>query len=568
MKKYLFAIITFLFVINANAQFYINHFSLEGQGQDPTVFDYDLLPNGNTIVTAIVDTTAIFNPNNMTLYQESVVKNPGSIVTCISPSNTVLWTKKWLPENYMNDFMYIYQTIHDAAGNIYLGARYVGKVDIDPGTAIQYFQPKSTNSGEACIIKLDSNGQFIWAKKIGDTTGYNTIYINQMQWLPNGNISLIGNFNGMLDFDPSTNINTLNTGSPYTRHGYSLELDAAGNFIQVKQLSGNYASLQYMYTDNASNHYVIYYYDDTVNVSFSASNNLKIATANFGNYGFAKFDANYNLMWDKNIDTNIYPTCITPIDNNVFYLMSNYSATATLNNGIITQAIGASDICIDKWKAAGNVAWTKTIAGKGENTGLDLQLINSCLYLIHLNKDSTNFTSGYPSAIYTNNTNMAFSALDTALQHISTAVFYSDSANNTWTSKLLLNGNQSLIKMYVKGPIDLDPTPSAQTFTPAFGNNNPAVFVRVNIANPSAINNCKAVNNLEIYPNPANQQISIHLQENDYQISIVNAWGQKVFEKQYKANNTEIDVRHLPPGLYQILLFADKYKANTSFLKQ
>ena len=166
MKKYLFAIITFLFVINANAQFYINHFSLEGQGQDPTVFDYDLLPNGNTIVTAIVDTTAIFNPNNVTLYQESVVKNPGSIVTCISPSNTVLWTKKWLPENYMNDFMYIYQTIHDAAGNIYLGARYVGKVDIDPGTAIQYFQPKSTNSGEACIIKLDSNGQFIWAKKI------------------------------------------------------------------------------------------------------------------------------------------------------------------------------------------------------------------------------------------------------------------------------------------------------------------------------------------------------------------------------------------------------------------
>ena len=63
--------------------------------------------------------------------------------------------------------------------------------------------------------------------------------------------------------------------------------------------------------------------------------------------------------------------------------------------------------------------------------------------------------------------------------------------------------------MYVKGPIDLDPTPSAQTFTPAFGNNNPAVFVRVNIANPSAINNCKAVNKLEIYPNPANQQISI-----------------------------------------------------------
>ena len=73
---------------------------------------------------------------------------------------------------------------------------------------------------------------------------------------------------------------------------------------------------------------------------------------------------------------------------------------------------------------------------------------------------------------------------------------------------------------------------------------------------------------MEIYPNPANQQISIHLQENDYQISIVNAWGQKVFDKQYKANNTEIDVRHLPPGLYQILLFTDKYKANTSLLKQ
>ena len=115
MKQLLLATALLFSGITLQAQTYLSHFSLEGQAQDPFVNKYDMLPNGNTIVTAIVDTNVNFYPGNNVIYQETGVRNPGSIVTCISPSNTVLWTKKWIPENYLNDFMYIYHTLHDGS---------------------------------------------------------------------------------------------------------------------------------------------------------------------------------------------------------------------------------------------------------------------------------------------------------------------------------------------------------------------------------------------------------------------------------------------------------------------
>jgi hypothetical protein len=568
MKHFLFLFTLCCLFSTSYSQSYLSHFSLEGQAQDPTVSKYDILPNGNIIVTAIVDTNAVFFPGNNTIYQETGVKNPGSIVTCISPNNTVLWTKKWIPENYLNDFMYIYNTIHDAAGNIYLGARYVGKFDVDPGAAVNYFQPDSLNSAEACIIKLDANGQFLWAKKIGDTTGVNSIYIQDMKWLPNGHLSLIGDFNGTLDFDPGVNSVVLNSGSPYTRHGYIAEYDASGNFIDVKQLKGDWCSVFSMYTDSNNLHYVMYYYDDTLNLSFNTTTNQKIATGEYGNRGLAKFDANYNLLWNKDLDTNLFVRSIVPVNSSSFYVMSNFYGTTTLNNGLNTSSVGFSDIAVDKWDQNGNVQWTKVVNGAGANEGLDLKMFDNHLYLLYTNEDSTHFSTGIPSAIHSDNINMALSLFDNSFQHISTATFDSDSSNYTFNSELLFDGSQALFKMYITGQTEVDPTPLSQLVSPAYGNNNPAVMVRLNATTLTSVNSLSSVAPLHIYPNPTHDALTVDSQERDYTVSVCNFLGQELIKRNYKSTNRSIDVHHLSDGIYTISLISNGKLLSTTFEKK
>ncbi|HPI54940.1 MAG TPA: T9SS type A sorting domain-containing protein, partial [Chitinophagaceae bacterium] len=414
---------------------------------------------------------------------------------------------------------------------------------------------------------LDGNGQFLWAKKIGDTTGVNSIYIQDMKWLPNGHLSLIGDFNGTLDFDPGVNSVVLNSGSSYTRHGYIAEYDASGNFIDVKQLKGDWCSVFSMYTDSNNLHYVMYYYDDTLNLSFNTTTNQKIATGQYGNRGFAKFDANYNLLWNKDLDTNLFVRSIVPVNSSSFYVMSNFYGATTLNNGLNTSSVGFSDIAVDKWDQNGNVQWTKVVNGAGANEGLDLKMFDNHLYLLYISEDSTHFSTGIPSAIHSDNINMALSLFDNSFQHVSTATFDSDSSNYTFSSELLFDGSQALFKMYITGQTDVDPTPLNQLVSPAYGNNNPAVMVRLNAATLSSVPYVASLSQLKIYPNPTHNVLTVDAQESDYSVAVYNFLGQEVLTKIFKATNQTIDVQQLPIGLYTILLSSKERTSSATFEK-
>ena len=69
-----------------------------------------------------------------------------------------------------------------------------------------------------------------------------------------------------------------------------------------------------------------------------------------------------------------------------------------------------------------------------------------------------------------------------------------------------------------------------------------------------------AEQNVGIYPNPANEKITIEAQ-NIETVSIMNVMGQTVYETSVNDDNMVIDVNDFPAGIYMIHVVTDEYEA-------
>ena len=68
-----------------------------------------------------------------------------------------------------------------------------------------------------------------------------------------------------------------------------------------------------------------------------------------------------------------------------------------------------------------------------------------------------------------------------------------------------------------------------------------------------------AEQNIGIYPNPANEKITINAQ-NIETVSIFNVMGQRVYETSVNTDNIVVDVNELPAGIYMIHVVTDEYE--------
>jgi hypothetical protein len=116
----------------------------------------------------------------------------------------------------------------DASGNIFTTGYFTGTVDFDPGSSA--FNLTSNGSDNLFISKLDSNGNFVFVKTI------EAISINFFTTLDaNGNLYTIGNFAGMVDFDPGPGTAYLTS---LGNDMFILKLDHSGNFVWAKAMGG------------------------------------------------------------------------------------------------------------------------------------------------------------------------------------------------------------------------------------------------------------------------------------------------------------------------------------------
>lgn len=134
----------------------------------------------------------------------------------------------------------------DASGNVITGGHFIERGDFDPGTATYYITPAATF--DVYISKLDSNGNFVWAKSFPGLGGET---LDAMDMDANGNIYLCVSFSSSFDADPGLAATMMNTTSP-TGARAIIKLDSNGNFVWAVQFGEGTAGFMICHSIAAS----------------------------------------------------------------------------------------------------------------------------------------------------------------------------------------------------------------------------------------------------------------------------------------------------------------------------
>ena len=201
-------------------------------GAAGTALDID--PNGNVIVCGSFNHTVDFDPGPNTFNLTST-GNFEAFITKLNSNGDFIWAKK------LGNFNTVYGNINlndvkcDTSGNIYSTGDFSGNCDFDPGAGT--YNLVAGGPGDGFVSKLDANGNFVWAKKIGSSAINNEmIQPHGIDIDGNNNIYTTGYYLGTQDFDPGSGVYNLPTEGSF--NAFLLKLDAQGNFIWARHLNG------------------------------------------------------------------------------------------------------------------------------------------------------------------------------------------------------------------------------------------------------------------------------------------------------------------------------------------
>ncbi len=274
----------------------------------------------------------------------------------------------------------------DTQGNIVLTGSFYGTTDFDPGISVYNLTcyGQAVNS-DVYICKLNSNGDFIWAKQIGGT-GYD--FGNDITFDSSDNLFITGQFSGLCDFD--TGVNTFNLSAIGGSDVFILKLNSSGDFIWVKQIGSSMNdSGKSINVDNSGEIYVSGFFSDVISLNLSSGN---ISLNPFGGTDvfIAKVNSLGDVSWVKQIGGNNSETTMASAvdyDGNL-YCAGIFKDLVDFNPGspiFNLQSEGNYDIFLTKFSPAGDFNWAVKMGGVNEDYVRD----------IAIDADGNIFSTGY-----------------------------------------------------------------------------------------------------------------------------------------------------------------------------
>ncbi|MBX2903562.1 MAG: immunoglobulin domain-containing protein [Chitinophagales bacterium] len=119
----------------------------------------------------------------------------------------------------------------DANGNVIVCGYFNSTADFDPGAGTFYLT--SVGNNDAFVLKLDANGNFLWATGVGST---GNDVANDVTTDASGNVYYSGSFTGNCDFDPGAGVYV--QASPSGENAFVSKLTSAGAFVWEVPVDG------------------------------------------------------------------------------------------------------------------------------------------------------------------------------------------------------------------------------------------------------------------------------------------------------------------------------------------
>ncbi len=259
----------------------------------------------------------------------------------------------------------------DVSGNFYITGGFNGTVDFDPGVGV--FNLTAGAAGAMFVLKLDANGNFIWAKMI--TSAVNNVSASSLTSDALGNVYVTGSFNGTVDFDPGAPVFNLNSNGQ--KEVFILKLNSSGNFLWAVSVGGACDDSGSSITvDVSGNVLVTGYFCSTVDFNPGLGVYNLSAIAVYAGF-ILKLDASGNFILAKLITSSVGNIeCRTVVSDALgnIYVTGYFSGTASFDGIYILNNIGSNDVYATKLDPSGNFLWAKNFGGTAIEIGRCLAL--------------------------------------------------------------------------------------------------------------------------------------------------------------------------------------------------
>ena len=498
---------------------------------------------GNIYVTGRFYGTVDFNPgaaiNNLTSNGTSDI-----YVLKLDASGNYIWAKQigGVGQDKGN-------AIHvDVAGNIFVTGFFSDTVDFDPGTATSNLI--SGGIKDIFILKINSLGNFIWAKQIGsdgNDEGYDIVTDSKRD------IYLTGNYYNTVDFDPGTGVS--NSTSTGLFDVFVLKLNFLGNYVWVKTVGGTNVEQSFSIdVDTASNVFTTGYFNATVDFDPGTG------TANLTSNGMRdiyvlKLDASGNYVWAKNIgggaqdmgkDLVIDNSGDVLITGQFQYLTDFDPGAGTANQ----TSSGIVDSFILKLDANGNYVWAKQYGGTNLENSESISLDNNeNIYTTGNFYGTADFDPGTGTANLTAvgiSSDIFVLKLDASGNYI-WAGRMGGSSDDIGNSITVDNSCNIYSTGYYFDSVNFDPGVPTDFLV---SNGSADLYVqKLSCQTTVGLDNDFIENNISIYPNPTSSQVTISDTDKEISnITIIDITGKVVLS--LKPENTEIDLSMLKNGIY------------------
>ncbi|MFT6923494.1 MAG: hypothetical protein ACJA1C_002509 [Crocinitomicaceae bacterium] len=511
---------------------------------------------GNSYSTGVFRGTVDFDPSAAVLNLTAIDLSDGYVQKLDSDGN-LIWAKAFGGLNYVSgNAMAI-----DASGNVYVAGHFFETADFDPGVGV--YNLTSAADEDVFVLKLDPNGDFLWAKSFGaeDDDVARSIAIDLA-----GNVCVTGLYVHTVDFDPGPGVaelTSITSGGPFPSENsdvFVLKLTPAGDYIWCKSIGGEDSDMAYgVTTDNSNNIYLTGHYRETSD--FDPGIDVFNSTA-IGQYDIfvLKLDVNGDFLWMKSIGSpdNDEGYGIVAEGPHSVYVTGYFSGTADFNPDAGVHNLtsnGAYDIFALKLNADGSFAWANSMGSTGSDIGTSVATnIYGDFFLTGQYYGTVDFDAS--ASVYELTSN---GDADIFVQKLSTSgdmdwtVSEGNSGNDIGKGitalgggyVYLLGGFQNTVDFGVNAPAyDLTSVGSFDIFNQKLGAATYGVGL-VDLMSQNAIT---------IYPNPTNGHLTIDSEENILSVKVINLLGELVYELKQHASIEMIDLNDLSSGAYTLQL--------------
>ncbi len=337
------------------------------------LFSISVDNSNNIYTTGVFDDTLDADPgagaNNLTTTGLNDI-----FVIKLDPNSNLIWAKQIGSNTHENAF----SITSDYPGSVFITGVFNDTLDFDPSPTINNLVP---HLSDAFVLRLNSNGDFIWVKNVGGT-GYPSGKIIQVD--NSGNSYTGGYYSNTVDFDPGPATFNM-TADTFYNNTFILKLDLSGNFVWAKEFDSQSLSnhVQDMVVDSFNHLYLCGEFSGGGTTDFDPNGGVTNLTALGSTNGFVvALDHNGNLIWARKLGALGLVKCydVDVNSNHDVYTTGQFGGSPDFDPDTSTYQLncaGVSDIFISKLDSNGNFIWATGFGGNMDDRGYNINVTDS-----------------------------------------------------------------------------------------------------------------------------------------------------------------------------------------------